>query len=58
MQLLFWGVVLLEQKMILCVSTENVNWKANAVPGAVEVCFRFCPCNHKVLQYEQSCIKE
>ena len=54
----FFVLVLLEQKMILCVSTGNVYWKANAIPGAAEVCFKFCPCDHKVLQYERSHIKE
>lgn len=44
--------------MILCISTENEYWKANAIPGAVEFCLKFCPCNHKVLQYEWSHVKE
>lgn len=44
--------------MILRVPTENVYWKANALPGAAEVCFKFCRRSHKVLPYEQSRIKE
>lgn len=35
---IFFVVVLLEQKMISCVSAENVYWKANATCGAVERC--------------------
>lgn len=34
----FFVLALLEQKMISCVSAENVYWKANATRGAVERC--------------------
>lgn len=54
----FFILVLSEQKMILCVSTENVYWKANVVTGALEVCLQFCPCSHEVLLYKRSRVEE
>lgn len=53
----FLGFVLLEQKMILCVSTENVYWKAYAVAGALRfvsgfalATIKFCSMNGAVLR--------